>query len=73
VPLRCEPAHREAYVRLVKAPVEYPPILSAYDAVAHWSGSRGQNCIAAPRESYFTDLHAAAPTDEVCDVAFPLA
>lgn len=33
--IRREPAHRVAYVRLRKAQVQYPQILSAYDAVAH--------------------------------------
>src|SRR5262249_27245433 len=37
-PARREPAHREAYTRLIKAQVEYPQILSAYDAVAQWIG-----------------------------------
>lgn len=31
---RREPGHKEAYVRITKAHVEYPQILSAYDAVA---------------------------------------
>jgi hypothetical protein len=33
--IRHEPAHREAYTTIEKAQVEYPQILSAYDAVAH--------------------------------------
>ena len=42
---RREPAHREAYVRITKAQVEYPQILSAYDAVAQWielAGTKGR-------------------------------
>jgi DNA-binding transcriptional MerR regulator len=70
---RSEPAHREAYVRLVKAQVAYPQILSAFDAVAGWIGSRGLSVAAAPREVYFADWDAAGPADEVCDVAFPVA
>lgn len=27
----------------------------------------------SPREVYFADWDAAAPTDEVCDIAFPVA
>ena len=38
---RREPAHREAYLRLRKAQVEYPQILSAYDGVARWISSQG--------------------------------
>ena len=70
---RTEPAHREAYVRLVKAQVAYPQILSAFDAVAGWIGSHGQTVAAAPREVYFADWDASGPGDEVCDVAFPVA
>ena len=70
--IRSEPAHREAYVRLTKAQVEYPQILSAYDAVAQWIGSNGRAVSGSPREVYFTDWNAAGPGDEVCDVAFPM-
>ena len=69
---RREPAHHEAYVRLIKAQVEYPQILSAFDAVAQWISSRGRRVSGAPREVYFTDWGSAAPSDEVCDVAFPM-
>jgi DNA-binding transcriptional MerR regulator len=71
-PVRVEPAHREVYVRLVKAHVEYPQILSAYDAVAQWITTHGHTIEGAPREVYFADFLAAEPTDEVCDVAFPI-
>jgi DNA-binding transcriptional MerR regulator len=70
---RVEPAHTEAYVRITKAQVGFPQILSAYDAVTKWIGSQGlilENC--APREIYFADWDAAGPDDEVCDVAYPL-
>jgi DNA-binding transcriptional MerR regulator len=72
-PLRREPAHREAYVRLRKAQVEYPQILSAFDAVAQWLADRGLGASGSPREVYFADFGAAGPADEVCDVAFPVA
>jgi DNA-binding transcriptional MerR regulator len=70
--VRREPAHREAYVRLRKAQVQYPQILSAYDAVTRWMTSRGVSGAGSPREVYFTDFPSAGPADEVCDVAFPL-
>ncbi|HKF19701.1 MAG TPA: MerR family transcriptional regulator [Candidatus Dormibacteraeota bacterium] len=70
--MRREPAHHEAYVRLIKAQVEYPQILSAFDAVAQWISCRGRRAPGAPREVYFTDWESAAPSDEVCDVAFPM-
>jgi DNA-binding transcriptional MerR regulator len=69
---RREPAHREAYTRLTKAQIEYPQILSAYDAVAQWIGANGLSSAGPPREVYFADWDASGPTDEVCDVAFPL-
>jgi DNA-binding transcriptional MerR regulator len=72
VPTRVEPAHREAYVRLRKAQVEYPQILSAYDAVAQWIAEQRLSMSAAPREVYFTDFMAAGPDDEACDVAYPI-
>ena len=71
--IRREAAHREAYTRITKAQVEYPQILSAYDAVAGWIGSEGRTVAGSPREVYFTDFMAAAPTDEVCDIAFPVS
>jgi DNA-binding transcriptional MerR regulator len=70
-PTRREPAHREAYTRLRKAQVEYPQILSAFDAVGQWVASRGRTGTASPREVYFNRFASAEPADEVCDVAFP--
>jgi hypothetical protein len=70
---RTEPAHREAYLRITKAQVAFPQILSAYDAVAQWLSERGRNPSGAPREVYFADWSAAGPNDEVCDIAFPVA
>jgi DNA-binding transcriptional MerR regulator len=72
-PVRREPAHREAYVRLRKAQVAFPQILSAYDAVMHWIGTNGLSASAAPREIYFCENFAAADaSDQVCDVACPV-
>jgi len=68
--VRVEPAQRLAYTRITKAQVEYPQILSAYDADAQWLGTNGLTA-GPPREVYFADFAAAAPTDEVCDIAFP--
>ena len=39
--MRREPAHREAYVRLTKAQVEFPHIQSAYAAVERWIDRNG--------------------------------
>lgn len=72
VAARVEPEHREAYVRLKKVQVEYPQILSAYDAVAEWAKANGREVVDAPREVYFVDWDAVGPDDAVCDVAFPV-
>jgi DNA-binding transcriptional MerR regulator len=71
--MRVEPAHREAYVRLRKAQVEFPQILSAYDGVIAWVAAHELTVTGAPREVYFTDFGSAGPADEVCDVAVPVA
>jgi hypothetical protein len=68
--IRREPAHREAYLRLKKAQVGFPQMLSAYDGVARWISAMGFEFAGAPREVYFTDVTSAGPDDEVCDVAF---
>jgi DNA-binding transcriptional MerR regulator len=70
--LRFEPAHREAYVRLRKAQVAFPQILSAYDGVIRWAAAHNIEITGAPREVYFVDFRSAGPSDEVCDVAFPV-
>ncbi|MGW4697555.1 MerR family transcriptional regulator [Kitasatospora cineracea] len=69
---RTEPAHREAYTTVTKAQVEYPQILSAYDAVCAWMERAGTPRTGAGREVYFADWAAAGPADEVCDIAFPI-
>ncbi|MFC1437373.1 MerR family transcriptional regulator [Streptacidiphilus sp. N1-10] len=70
--MREEPAHREAYVRIAKAQVAFPQILSAFEAVAGWLHDQNLPSAGAPREVYFTDFMAAGPDDEVCDIAFPM-
>lgn len=70
---RLEPAHREAYVRIAKSMVEFPQILTAYDAVEYWLTTNSVASAGAPREVYFADFAAAEPDDEVCDIAFPIA
>jgi DNA-binding transcriptional MerR regulator len=70
--VRREPAHHEAFVTLRKAQVEYPQILSAYDAVSEWAAANGKSGAGSPREVYFSDFMAASPDDEVCDVALPI-
>ncbi len=69
--LRLEPAHQEAYTRLMKAQVEFPGILEAYDAVHAWLAQNGEESSASPREVYFIAWDAAGPDDPACDIAFP--
>lgn len=72
---RREPAHREAYVAVTRAQFEWPQILSAYDAVEQWVERHGRVCAGSPREVYRAGVDPAsvAATDEVCDVALPIA
>jgi DNA-binding transcriptional MerR regulator len=73
--VRLEAAHREAYVTISRAQLEFPQILSAFDAVGQWIAGSGRCQAGPPREVYLTgtDVAAAAPGDPVCDVAFPVA
>lgn len=72
--VRLEVAHREAYVTITRAQLEFPQILSAFDAVGQWIAGSGRCQAGPPREVYLTgaDVAAAAPGDPVCDVAFPV-
>ncbi|MFD7441839.1 MerR family transcriptional regulator [Streptomyces sp. NPDC059909] len=71
--LRIEPAQRLAYTRITKAQVAYPQIISAFDAVEEWVEREGLTITGPCREVYFADWDAASATDEVCDIAFPVA
>ena len=70
---RVEPAHREAYVSIPKPLVEFPAILTAYDAVEKWIGEHGETITGSPREVYFGDFEAAGLDEPVVDIAFPIA
>lgn len=71
---RSEPAHREAFVKVTAAQLQWPHILSAYDAVERWIDSGPLICTGPPREVYRDGRTpgSAAAHDEVCDVAFPV-
>ena len=73
LPVRSEPAHREAYTTITKAQVQFPDILSAYDAVESWIAHTGERQVGSPREVYFTDWVSIGDDDPACDVAFPIA
>jgi|SwirhisoilCB2_FD_contig_31_3137621_length_690_multi_7_in_0_out_0_2 effector-binding domain-containing protein len=73
VPMRVEPAHQEAYVRLRKSEfVDPAQVGRAFGVVAEWVARNGHAIADAPREVYFTDFTEAADDDEVCDIAFPI-
>ena len=73
VPSRVIPAHREAFARITRAQVQFPDILSVYDAVENWIAANGERVAGPPREVYFVDFMTAAPDDDAADVAFPIA
>ncbi len=70
---RAEPAHREAYVPVVKGHFEPPQILSVYDGVRRWVREHGHAVVGPAREvyGYGTDPDTAGPDDPICDVAVP--
>ncbi|MFE3827214.1 MerR family transcriptional regulator [Streptomyces sp. NPDC059092] len=70
--LRVEPARHLAYVRITKAQVAHPQILSAFQAAEEWISARGLTISGPCREIYFADWDAASASDEVCDIAFPV-
>lgn len=73
IAVRVEPAHREAYVPVVKGHFEMPRILSVYDTVGRWVRAHGHTAVAPPREvyGYGADPDTAGPDELVCDVAVP--
>lgn len=71
-PTRTEPAHSAAYTRLRKHQVQFPEILSAYDAVEQWIARNGKTITGPPREVSFADFMNAGPDDEVVDIAPPI-
>jgi hypothetical protein len=69
---RTIPAHREAYVRVLKSVAESGHIGDVYVAIEQWVGASELEIAAAPRETYWTDFFDADGNDVVLDVAFPV-
>jgi len=69
---RTIPALREAYVRVTKEQVVTGRLGGVYEGIEKWISDQGLAVAAAPRETYWTDFHAAAPADEVFDIGFPV-
>lgn len=72
VATRTIPAHREAYVRVQRQTVQSGVLGDVYEGIGSWIADKGMEVAAAPRETYWTDFFAAAPEDDVFDVAFPV-
>ena len=66
------PAHREAYARVTKSQVTAGELGAVFEAVEKWVVDNGLTVARAPRETYWADFGAAADSDEVFDVAFPV-
>lgn len=70
--IRTESAHTQAYTRLVKRQVEFPQILHVYQAIHSWIEDAGHEISGPPREVYLGPFDAAAASDPICDIAFPI-
>lgn len=71
ISLREEPAHHEAFVVLTKAQFEFPAILSAYDAAAHYAQAHGKSGPLPCREVYPYDWDQAGENQPAGEVAWP--
>lgn len=67
-----ESAHTQAYVRLLKRQVEFPQILQVYQAIRSWIQTEQHEISGPPREVYLGPFDAAAASDPICDIAFPI-
>lgn len=72
VAVRTVEAHREAWVTVTKAELEYPDIDEIYDAFDAWLEEAGLVRNAAPREAYWADWDTTGMEEPVCDVCFPI-
>lgn len=70
--IRDEAAHTQAYARLLKRQVEFPQILHVYHAIRSWIDAEGHEISGPPREVYLGPFDAAAASDPICDIAFPI-
>ena len=73
VAIRNVEAHREAWVTVTKAELEYPDIDEIYDDFDAWLKEAGLTRNAAPREVYWADWDTTSMEEPVCDVCFPIA
>lgn len=61
-----------AYTVITKRQAEFPAILQAYDAVAHWMKAQGHQMAASPREIYLTGPEIIEPDDPFIEIAWPV-
>jgi DNA-binding transcriptional MerR regulator len=69
---RVEPAHDEAYIRLVLKDMNWPAMLPAADALAAWVGQQNRHPAGPLRQVLIADQRTAAPETPVCDLSLPL-
>ncbi|MSS44540.1 GyrI-like domain-containing protein [Cutibacterium sp. WCA-380-WT-3A] len=73
VAIRTVEAHREAWITVTKAELEYPDIDDLYDDFDAWLEDAGLMRNGAPREVYWADWDTTGMEEPVCDVCFPIA
>ncbi|MDO4412468.1 GyrI-like domain-containing protein [Cutibacterium sp.] len=73
VTVRTVNAHREAWVTVTKAELEYPDIDEIYDNFDAWLENAGMVHNDAPREVYWANWDTTGMEEPVCDVCFPIA
>ncbi|WCC79898.1 GyrI-like domain-containing protein [Cutibacterium equinum] len=73
VTVRTVEAHREAWVTVTKAELEYPDIDEIYDDFEAWLEEAGMVRNGAPREVYWANWDTTGMEEPVCDVCFPIA
>lgn len=69
---RVEPAHEEAFIRVLKKDLAWPALLPAVDALEAWTRARGREPRGAVRQVLIADQRTAGPDTPVCDLSVPL-
>lgn len=69
---RMEPAHDEAYIRLVKKDLGWPAMLPAVDALGRWVQDHLRQPTGAFRQLLIADQRTSGPDDPTVDLAVPL-
>jgi DNA-binding transcriptional MerR regulator len=72
VQVRDEPAHTEAYIRVVMKDMGWPALAPAVDALEAWVRGQQREPAGALRQVLIGDQRTAAPDTPVCDLSIPL-